>query len=49
MAKFKFRKDDINPEISISPMIDMIFLLLLFFILTSTFKKETGMQVNYHH
>lgn len=34
-----------KPELSIAPLIDMIFLLLIFFMVTTTFTKETGVQV----
>ena len=32
-------------NIDISPMMDMVFILLIFFIVTSTFTKETGVEV----
>ncbi|MBO5423730.1 MAG: biopolymer transporter ExbD [Fibrobacteraceae bacterium] len=31
--------------IDISPMMDMVFILLIFFIVTSTFTRETGIDV----
>ena len=45
MAHYKFRKNGLTPEISISPLIDMVFLLLIFFIVTSTFKKDSGIKI----
>lgn len=45
MARYKFRKESIKPEISMSPLIDMVFLLLIFFVVTSTFKKDTGIKI----
>lgn len=33
-------------EINISPLMDMVFILLIFFIVTSTFTKETGVDIN---
>ncbi len=33
-------------EINISPLIDMVFILLIFFIVTTTFVEETGVEVN---
>jgi len=33
-------------EINLSPMIDMIFILLIFFIVTTVFVEETGVEVN---
>ena len=33
-------------EINLSPMIDMVFILLIFFIVTTVFVEETGVEVN---
>lgn len=33
-------------EISMTPLIDMVFILLIFFVVTTTFTKETGIKVN---
>ncbi|MEM7386275.1 MAG: biopolymer transporter ExbD [Verrucomicrobiota bacterium] len=33
-------------EINLSPMIDCIFILLIFFIVTTVFVEETGVRVN---
>lgn len=33
------------PEISLSPMIDMVFLLLLFFIVTTTFNRDEAIEI----
>jgi biopolymer transport protein ExbD len=35
-----------GPEINIAPLVDMVFLLLIFFLVTTTFSKETGVTVN---
>lgn len=35
-----------NVEINLSPMIDMVFILLIFFIVTTVFVEETGVEVN---
>lgn len=40
MIKLKDRKQDDVPELMISPMIDMIFLLLVFFILSTMYMSE---------
>ena len=32
-------------EINVSPLIDIIFILLIFFIVTSVFVEETGVQI----
>ncbi len=33
-------------EISMTPLIDMVFILLIFFVVTTTFTKETGITVD---
>lgn len=38
--------DDSAAGIDISPLIDCIFILLLFFIVTTTFVEETGVEVD---
>jgi biopolymer transport protein ExbD len=32
-------------QVDIAPLMDMVFILLIFFIVTSTFTKETGVEV----
>lgn len=39
-------QDNDNVEINLSPMIDMVFILLIFFIVTTVFVEETGVEVN---
>lgn len=34
-------------EIDLTPMLDVVFILLIFFIVTSVFVKEAGYDVNY--
>ena len=38
--------DDQDPQPDLSPMIDCVFILLIFFIITTVFVEETGVQVN---
>jgi len=33
-------------EINLTPMIDVVFLLLIFFMVTTTFTRETGLKIN---
>jgi biopolymer transport protein ExbD len=40
------RRERRKPEVTIAPLIDMVFLLLLFFLLTATFARETGVEVS---
>ncbi len=42
----KHREDSDAVEINLSPMIDCIFILLIFFIVTTVFVEETGVEVN---
>ncbi len=47
MKKYRTRASEKESKIDInmSPLVDCIFLLLIFFIVTSSFVKEAGMQV----
>lgn len=38
--------DSKTTEINISPLIDIVFILLIFFIVTTVFFEETGVEVN---
>ncbi|BET68000.1 biopolymer transporter ExbD [Opitutales bacterium ASA1] len=38
--------DEAMTDINISPLIDMVFILLIFFIVTTVFVEETGVDVN---
>jgi biopolymer transport protein ExbD len=40
------RRSRKTPELSMAPLIDMVFLLLIFFLVTTSFVRETGVQVN---
>jgi len=33
-------------ELNMAPLIDMVFILLIFFIVTTSFVKETGVEIN---
>jgi biopolymer transport protein ExbD len=46
MAKRSILGEEEAPEINLSPMIDCIFILLIFFIVTTVFVDEKGLQVN---
>lgn len=35
-----------NVDIDIAPLMDMVFILLIFFVVTSTFTRETGVEVS---
>jgi biopolymer transport protein ExbD len=40
------RKDRNNPKVNLTPLIDTVFLLLIFFMMTTTFNKESQLQIN---
>jgi len=42
----RFEIDDTDPEPDLSPMIDCVFILLIFFIVTATFVEEDGFAIN---
>ena len=39
-------QDDDGDEINLTPMLDVVFIMLIFFIVTASFVKETGIDVN---
>ncbi len=39
------RKKNPSPNVDIAPLMDMVFILLIFFVVTSTFTQETGVDV----
>lgn len=46
MPRHRIVEDEAPPEINLSPMIDCIFILLIFFIVTTVFVEEVGLDVN---
>lgn len=40
------RLDNKVQQIDLSPLLDVVFILLIFFIVTTVFVKETGVEVN---
>ena len=42
---FKSRQTE-ELDVNITPLIDVVFLLLIFFMITTTFQKETELQIN---
>lgn len=41
-----FGQEEESEEINLTPMLDVVFIMLIFFIVTATFIKEAGIQVN---
>ena len=46
MRKIAKQQDQDGAEIDLTPMLDVVFIMLIFFIVTATFIKETGVEVN---
>lgn len=46
MARFGNAPEEEDATIDMSPLIDCIFILLIFFIVTTTFVEETGIEVD---
>jgi biopolymer transport protein ExbD len=44
IATVKLEEDE--NEINLTPMLDVVFIMLIFFIVTATFIRETGLDVN---
>lgn len=44
MKKRHFKEDE--AEINITPMLDVVFIMLIFFIVTTSFVKETGVDIS---
>lgn len=47
MGRFRsFGESEQETQVDISPLIDCVFILLIFFIVTTTFVEETGVEVD---
>jgi biopolymer transport protein ExbD len=46
MRKFKKGGDGDEAEIDLTPMLDVVFIMLIFFIVVASFIKEAGIEVN---
>ncbi len=44
MRKFSKKQDE--AEINMTPMLDIVFIMLIFFIVTASFTKESGLDIN---
>ncbi len=42
----KFSKAEEEAEVNMTPMLDIVFIMLIFFIVTATFVKESGIEIN---
>ncbi len=46
MSRRSIKKEEEKTDINISPMIDMVFILLIFFIVTTVFVEEQGIEAD---
>ena len=44
--KRKYSKTDEDSDLDMTPMMDIVFIMLIFFIVTTSFSKESGIEVN---
>ncbi len=44
--RYRDNQDQGSGEINLTPMLDIIFIMLIFFIVTTSFVKESGIEVN---
>lgn len=42
----RVRADDESPQVNIAPLMDVVFILLIFFVVTTVFVEETGVDVD---
>lgn len=42
----KFSKGEEEAEVNMTPMLDIVFIMLIFFIVTASFVKESGIEIN---
>ncbi len=46
MSVKRHRKSTVEAELDMTPMLDIVFIMLIFFIVTTSFVKESGIVVN---
>ncbi len=46
MARRRRMEDEEESEINLTPMLDVVFIMLIFFIVTASFIKESGIDIN---
>ena len=45
-VRARLRRERKTAQIDMAPMLDMVFILLIFFLVTTTFVRESGVEVN---
>ncbi len=46
MARSRFAGEADEEDVNVTPLLDIVFIMLIFFIVTSTFVKEPGVEIN---
>ena len=46
MSRYARRHEEEDAKINLTPMLDVVFMMLIFFVVTATFVKEVGLEVN---
>jgi biopolymer transport protein ExbD len=45
MARRSFAQPENDEDVNVTPLLDIVFIMLIFFIVTSTFVKEPGVEI----
>jgi len=46
MRKSRIQEGDNSGDVDMTPMLDIVFILLIFFIVTTSFVREEGLEIN---
>ncbi len=46
MRRHRLDNDGSDSDINLTPMLDVVFIMLIFFVVTTSFVKESGVEVN---
>ena len=46
MSRYARLEEEEEAKINLTPMLDVVFIMLIFFVVTATFVKEVGLEVN---
>lgn len=49
MTRRKFRRNASEADVDMTPMLDIVFIMLIFFIVTATFLDESGIDMTQPH
>lgn len=46
MTRYSARNYQYDSEVDLTPMLDIVFIMLIFFVVTATFIRESGLDIN---